>query len=488
MIRTKKDGFTLMELLVYMAIVGIVVVVAGEAFSNATRFRVRTDNMIKASQEVGNVAMLFKEDVAQMGVKSSWHIEGDGKLTPAEKGVTYGIRFRTVPDTLIYMDPKNDDEEKRDSSSFKIETTDDGFSDFKFRRMRYSDSGNYQAVEEIRWYVEKDKMELKRSCKILAVSEDYVVEEIDPCHEKSEPVTMATGVTEFTVQAAMPDTAKENKIQIFPSSSNPNEFRLIPRVPESGFRNLTIKNSAGQNWTELGGSELTLGGRDAQDKFASNYRASDGLEGGIKPEGLWEKNQLYAVNNQTNSETNWSFLCDALGKVTLRPDTVYELSFDLEPPLLDDDKSLMFVPGKDHMSVGFRKAGSGDFAKSHDKVILQDFIFFPPLDSSNGAGTRTMRFTVPERIDNVCITFTFSFFSPLAADGELRMRNLRLKRVASGAYQFVEGFNSESYLRTKKNVKAFKLKMKVGRGSKNGGGEPGSIDVIVQTPSNGPRD
>ena len=60
--------------------------------------------------------------------------------------------------------------------------------------------------------------------------------------------------------------------------------------------------------------------------------------------------------------------------------------------------------------------------------------------------------------------------------------------MASGAYQFIDGFNSESYIRTKKNVKAFKLKMKVGRGSKNGGGEPGSIDVIIPTPSNGPRD
>ena len=56
----KKSGFTLMELLVYMAIVGIVVVIAGEAFSNSTKFRIRTDNMIKATQEAENVGTILR--------------------------------------------------------------------------------------------------------------------------------------------------------------------------------------------------------------------------------------------------------------------------------------------------------------------------------------------------------------------------------------------------------------------------------------------
>ena len=69
--KNAKSGFTLMELIVYMGIVGIVVVIAGQAFSNSTKFRIRTDNMIKASQEAENVATIFKEDVSQMGAKSS---------------------------------------------------------------------------------------------------------------------------------------------------------------------------------------------------------------------------------------------------------------------------------------------------------------------------------------------------------------------------------------------------------------------------------
>ena len=45
----KRAGFTLMELMVYIAIVGIVVIVAGQAFSNSTKMRVRTQSMLKAS-------------------------------------------------------------------------------------------------------------------------------------------------------------------------------------------------------------------------------------------------------------------------------------------------------------------------------------------------------------------------------------------------------------------------------------------------------
>ena len=66
-----KHGFTLMELMVYIAILGIVVLIAGQAFTDSTKFRVRTQNMLKATQVAENVGTLFKSDVAQMGAKSS---------------------------------------------------------------------------------------------------------------------------------------------------------------------------------------------------------------------------------------------------------------------------------------------------------------------------------------------------------------------------------------------------------------------------------
>ncbi|MDY6388639.1 MAG: type II secretion system protein, partial [Fibrobacter sp.] len=106
----KKSGFTLMELLVYMGIVGIVVVIAGEAFSNSTKFRIRTDNMIKATQEAENVAMLLKDDAAQMGAKSS-----------LDESVEAGNDiFNTSHIVDVYMDPQNPIVDNRDSSSFRL--------------------------------------------------------------------------------------------------------------------------------------------------------------------------------------------------------------------------------------------------------------------------------------------------------------------------------------------------------------------------------
>ena len=66
-----KKGFTLIELLVYIAIVGVVVLVAGQAFSDSTKFRVRSQSMLKAAEISNNAALLIKEDFAQMGAKST---------------------------------------------------------------------------------------------------------------------------------------------------------------------------------------------------------------------------------------------------------------------------------------------------------------------------------------------------------------------------------------------------------------------------------
>ena len=97
-----KKGFTLMELLGYMALLGAIVVIAGRAFTDSTKFRVRTHNIISANQEAGNVGPLLQSDISQMGSKSD---------------TTY-----VVHDT-VYMDPRNNDPNKRDSSSYILCTT-----------------------------------------------------------------------------------------------------------------------------------------------------------------------------------------------------------------------------------------------------------------------------------------------------------------------------------------------------------------------------
>ena len=121
---------------------------------------------------------------------------------------------------------------------------------------------------------------------------------------------------------------------------------------------------------------------------------------------------------------------------------------------------------------------------------MDDFLFFPPLDPDKGAGSRSMRFTVPEKVENVCLAFTFACYSPLLSQGTLTIENLKVRKLAGANYDFeTPHFNPESNKKDKKNVKALKLELQIARGGKNGeNGETGEVEIVVPTPSNGPRD
>jgi len=465
-----KEGFTLMELLVYMAIVGIIVVIAGEAFSNSTKFRVRTDNMIRATQEAENVAMLFKEDAAQLGAKSSREA-GDAAL-----GAEYGVQFSAVNEN-VYMDPNNVDEDQRDFSSFTITTT-DGMSDVKFRRLRYDENGYYEAVEEVRWFVENNV--LKRSCKLLAKKVGLVVANDDPCSDveaaDKTPVEMATSVDSFYVIPATPGVVDETLQQIFPPN-NATQFRLIPRTDDIKLASFRTENAGGEE--NGGGTSVII--RD----FVSNFNVSTEQ---VFDSPNQKINQAFAVKNEDDAVAVWSNMCSSYGNLTLEANQVYEISFNVPYPG-DDDKSLVFVPGKDHMSVGFRVIGTGDYPRLNGKKLIDDFLFFPPLDS-RGNGVRSMRFSVPQQISNVCLAFTFACYSPLVSQGRITIENLRVNKVATATYTFDDPpFDAEAHKKLKQNVKALQLLLKVSRGKKNGGpGETGRVLIAVPIPSNGPSD
>lgn len=462
-----KAGFTLMELVVYMGIVGIVVIIAGEAFSNSTKFRIRTDNMIKANQEAENVAMLFKEDVEQLGVKAM----GDNALT------SVGNR--------IYMDPENEDDNKKDLSSFLVQKNNPIYSSLTFKRIRYNDEGLYQAIDSVRWFVENGV--LKRSCWVLEQADGFTLPEDDPCvNEKKDPtpVEMATGVSIFNIEAASPST-KEDLAQMFPPEHS-SQFILVPRLDAGGEygKEFVPFNSTNDEDENLGaGSTIKLSG------FWSNYNNS---ENKILIEGEQKVNQVIAIGgNASNVEnSDWKTLCLEFGSLKFAPDTVYEISFIVATPS-SRDNSTNFVPAKDHMSVGFRSAASGDYIRSKDgsnRVILPDFLFFPPLDNNKEEGNTSMRFTVPEHVNNACLAFSFALYSPLASLGNVTIKNLKVSQVASANYKF-KGIDPELDKKEKKNIKALKLRLQVSRGAKNNGkGETGDVDLIIPIPSNGTGD
>ena len=432
-----KRGFTLMELLVYMAILGIIVLIAGEAFSNSTKFRVRTQNMLKASQEAENVGTLFKEDAAQLGAKASLD------------AASYGLYPR------VYMDPTNVDDDKKDSSSYAISAIDAAHDMLSFKSVRYTDAGAYEAVDSIVWKTEGKT--LYRSCKTLEGTAS------SSCpNDKLLSVEMATGVDTFKVMAATPGATTAAAV-IFPAPAVPpatenKEFKLIPRFGEGDFLFLTVTPAEG-------GTSVALTG------FATNYDFENGT-----PQLDQRKGNQVFVGEKNSTTGVWSAQCS---KFSLQPDVEYELSFSM--PFASEDVSRMFVPGRDHMSVGFRKVADGKRPAQVD-----DFLFFPPTMGGASAGKRTMRFSVKEAINDVCIAFTFSSYSPVAASGKIQFNDIVFKKVETSNYRFVA---STIAVTEKKNVKAFRLRMSVSRGAHDGGrGETGDVSLIVPAPSNGPRD
>lgn len=463
-----RQGFTLMELMVYIAIVGIVVIVAGQAFSNSTKMRVRTQSMLKASEVAENVAALFKQDVAQTGAKSSM-----------EAGTTdAGNNFGTVH-TSVYMDPTNSSSSNVDLSSFRILSS-SSFSDLTIRRLRYDANGHYQATEEVRWYVEDDK--LKRSCKLLDKKSGLDIADDDPCGDVGEsPVEaeMAEGIADFVVEAAEPGVTVADE-QVFPAADAGGAFNLFPRTGDMKYVGVTTVNAAGEQGK--GGTQITIS------DFFTNYDSNDDTPG-ILDETNQKLNQVFAIKNENLVGTQtWKTVCSSYGNLTLLQGQEYEISFSIDSPnsYAADTKarSLSFVPGVDHLSVGFREITTGDLPRKEGVKLLDDFLFFPPLDAENGHGKRSMRFSVPQKIENVCLAFTFACYSPLVHQGKITIQNLKLKKVAGTNYVFNDGgYDAESHKVEKQNIKALRLKLKISRN-----GEGGSSEVIVPIPSNGPSD
>ena len=473
-----RNGFTLMELLVYMIIVGIIVVIAGQAFSNSTKFRVRTQNMLAATQVAENVASLFRADVSQMGAKSSKE-DGDA-VVESEK---YGDVFSNIH-TGVYMKPAaaGVDEDKVDYSSFLL-TTSNGFSDLTFRRVRYTSDGYYDAIDEIRWFVQDST--LYRSCYTYAgneLKETSGDDEIYVCKKKEsaaddpveDAVEIASHVKSFTVTAPNPVTAADE--QIFPTPGD--DFRLIPRTGEDHYFGLVAANEPGVD--KGAGTEIAIS------QFYTNY---DNAEGQLKQE-LNNMNQLIAVNAEDYDGDSWKDYCQNRGRIPLLKNHTYEISFEIPFTSLSHDFDVQpFVPGEDHMSVGFRGMNWGkEVTDGSGRKLLEDFLFFPPYNA-NGSGKRYMRFTVPASMDTVCLAFTFACYSPKAFQAKLVIKNLAIKEVAGLNYDFSTAYDPEAHKNDKKNIKALKMQLKIGRGGKNGeNGETGDVEIVVPTPSNGPRD
>lgn len=438
---TRRGGFTLMELMVYIAIVGIVVIVAGQAFSNSTKMRVRTQSMLKASEVAENVAALMKDDLAQMGAKSS--MNAANVFSSVYNGV--------------YMDTANADAAKIDRSSFKLNST----SDLSFRRIRFNDNGAFVSVEEVRWWL--DGKNLKRSCR--TISSDVTLAADDPC----AATDVATATKNAVVFAEDVDTLRfvmakpsvnADSVQLFPPS-NGNEFMFLQRVDVAAhYQMMNVENN---------GEVSTFSG------FAFNYE-DNAATNTNNPDGA-ERNQVYVAENISDI-LPWNTACSKKkNKFTLKPRVVYEISFLLPYTGAENyaDPIQLFSPGRDHMAVGFRNSDGTVPAG------WQDFQFYPSV-ATNANEKRSMRFSVQDTIKDVCMAFTFVNYLSAIHDGKVRIKSLKLKQIAT-AHNSFENWSPEANISQKKNVKAMKFVLQTSRN-----GESGRVETFVALPSNGPED
>ncbi len=431
----------MMELVVYMAMIGIVVLVAGEAFSNSTRFRVRSQNMLKAAQVAEDVGVLFKDDVSQLGAKSSKEVNAS---TSAD---TFFVEKEK-----IYIDP--DHATRPDSSSFVVKKNFNGVEgqdSLGLLRIRYQENGTFAAVERVGWYVENDV--LKRSCQTIDGTEDD-----ENCPKDSLVVVMAENVETFTVLPAKPQTNFADSRVLPSTDTSIHNFRLISRFGDENFAFLQTNPSDG-------GTSIALSGFTSNYDFEQQKPLTDGRNA----------NQVFLAMANSNAG-NWKSLCQ---KITLESGVEYEISFSMP---YSEDASRMFCPGRDHMSVGFRYVNDAS-----RPTELNDFLFYPPTVEGAAEGLRSMRFSVKDTIKDVCLAFTFASYSPVAATGTVFLSDVQLRKVESANYQFDESINiNESdaqYVRNKQNVKALRWHLVV-----NQNGETGQVTSVIPIPSNGPRD
>lgn len=365
----------------------------------------------------------------------------------------------------VYMKASDPDAANVDKSSYNL-VVGTKTDELTFRRFRFDDVGKFVAVEEVGWFVE-DRV-LKRSCRTISGTGDADVCPSGKTAEeaKNAAVEMATGVLNFRVTPAAPGVQSGSVGQLFPHcTAEPcsQAFRMVARDGDGDYIGLAIALDLSEHkFVQLSG-------------FVSNYDNNTNSISGSSP----RLNQVYAVENAEGT-SSWSARCsESANHFTLVPNVEYELSFKMKS---NADKSRMFVPGLDHMSVGFRTQNG------EKPAGIDDFMFFPPT-TDQSAGARVMRFTVPSTIENVCIAFTFACYSPLVANGRVTISELLLKKVETANYSFNYSGSKEFSISDKEKVKAFKLELQISRGDKNGySGETGNVNLIIPTPSNGPKD
>jgi len=458
-----KSAFTLIELLVYMAILGFVVVVAGRVFSDATGMRVRSQNMVKSAEALGNVSNILREDISQMGVKAG----------AQEEASVYTVTVQP----RVYWNPVNP---AGDSSSYVLisRPIDDTtfFDSLVFRKAAFDEQGRFIAVREISWFAREDNRKLYRKCATIAACTGAGCGgpdgDLDICPavasaNEADTVLVAERLTNFRLTPSAPGLGGSVVAgdTLFPvSNANPN-FRLVSR------NNVNYEND-----NDIGDIQHNISGDDTRETVISSFLAKNA------------KNQK--KYNQVFLATGASADCESM---LFAKGETYAVEFEMPFIITTVDSqavfnSTQFLPGIDHIAVGLRASNGAVIDGAPNDVLL-----YPPQDVRAASLKRHAEFS-PGKDINACVALTFAFYSPKANTGKLRFRNFTVFRKADETFHFPRegssyvgyGMGETAPALEKRNVKAFELVMGIEyNGEKAGTYSSEGNGMVITTPNNG---
>jgi len=322
-----------------------------------------------------------------------------------------------------------------DSSSYEL-TKNGNFHKFVFNKVHYKEDGTCGAVLKITWGVNTTDSLLYRKC--TPITGDAKCPNSlgsDQASECPDSLAMATGVQIFTLLPSTP----VNPIVLFPKSGE-STFKLIDRGTQNQVKQLSSPIS----------SDNKISG------FVNNSAGQKFL------------NQILVGASNTSPNACYKF--------NFKKDTVYAIQF--KTPISRDannvpDDMAFFKPGYDHIAVGLANSANLD-------NVFKRFMFWPPQTNDSDGENHYMEFSLPDKADNTCVAFEFSFYNPsIAYKGALKIEDFEVTQKNDKAYNFT----NTSYDPTgddKKNVKAFRLELKIKKRS-----ETGRIEMVVPTPNNG---
>lgn len=394
--RNSKAGFTLIELIVYSGLIGVIVVIAGQAFSNSTKFRIRTENMIRSTSTANSLSTLLSEDLAQMGSKTAL---GDGAYHFFNEA---------------YNDPDSD------SSSYVLNEAKNNIS---FKRIYNGPDGKALYLQQIDWYLEEEGA-LYRKCRTLAklTEEDPLAEcpMVEGSGEDVQPVLMAENISEFTLR---PGRRLQDASGCETTDFEEGCFKLgsvysLASRSSSGITPLVVQKNSETQSIEIKG-------------FYSNFDAATDYY-----------SQVYLLNGSIENPV-WG----QCSEFTFRPNVTYGISFSLEVESDATNINYMrnFMAEFDHISVGFR-TNEGDPIEG-----IEDHMVYPAQGDVDTE--RYFEFSFPGEVTNACLVFTFAFYSKYAADGALSISGLSVFPRDESGYDF-DAPGSD-----KRNHKAFKYKL-----------------------------